>query len=119
MTVDADALRIGQVLGNLLSNAAKFSTPGTEIDVRVRRIEPGWVEIAISDHGPGIEPHHHPQLFKKFFQADGSDSRRADGTGLGLAIVKALVEAHGGQVGFTSQPGQGSTFYFRLPIAPA
>lgn len=115
--VNADALRIGQVLGNLLSNAAKFSRSGADVDVRVRCIEPGWVEIAISDQGPGIEPRHHGQLFKKFFQADGSDSRRADGTGLGLAIVKALVEAHGGQVGFTSYPGQGSVFYFRLPVA--
>jgi len=115
--VTVDPLRIGQVLGNLLSNAAKFSPAGAVVEVSVRRNGADSVEIAVRDHGAGIEPRFHGQLFQKFVQVDASDSRRTSGSGLGLAIVKALVEAHHGSVHFESQVGQGSRFSFQLPIA--
>lgn len=114
--VNADPLRIGQVLGNLLSNAAKFSRPGGIVEISVRRGGPGEVEVAVRDHGAGIDPVFQPHVFDKFAQGDSSSTRHSSGTGLGLAIVKALVEAHQGHVGFDSQQGVGSTFYFRLAI---
>jgi signal transduction histidine kinase len=114
--VEIDPLRIGQVMANLLSNAAKFSPTGACIEIRVHRNDIHTVEVAVSDHGPGIAPEFESRLFEKFAQGDASNTRNVGGTGLGLAIVKALVEAHGGEVGFATRPGEGSTFFFRLPV---
>ncbi|MBU1190208.1 MAG: HAMP domain-containing histidine kinase [Gammaproteobacteria bacterium] len=113
----ADAFRINQVMGNLLSNAAKFSPPGEVVDILVRKVAGDQIEIAIRDNGPGIDPQFRSQLFHKFTQLDGGNTRQVSGTGLGLAIAKALVEAHGGRVDFVSDPGRGSTFFFHLPVA--
>jgi two-component system sensor histidine kinase BaeS len=78
----------------------------------------GQVAVAVQDTGAGIAPEHLPFVFDRFYRADASRARQTGGAGLGLAIVKQLVLAHGGTVDVTSEPGQGSTFTFTLPIEP-
>ena len=110
---NVDENRIMQVLANLLSNATKFSAPGSEVVLRVSR-ESGAVRFAVTDEGSGIPKDKQSQLFDRFFQVDASDSRSKRGTGLGLAIVKAIVERHGSQIQVESDVGKGSTFCFDL-----
>jgi signal transduction histidine kinase/DNA-binding response OmpR family regulator len=113
-----DPNRITQVVTNLLSNAIKFSAAGGRIDVTVENWE-GLVRVGVRDHGEGIAAENLPKLFQKFTQIDSTSTRRAGGTGLGLVICKGIVEQHGGQISVLSAPGDGSTFYFTLPPAPA
>jgi PAS domain S-box-containing protein len=113
--VDVDMMRLQQVLTNLLSNAAKFSSPGGLVEVRVRADE-GSVRIEVRDFGKGIDPQFHKRIFQKFSQADSSDTRSQGGTGLGLAISRELIERMHGTIDFTSRPGKGATFFFELPI---
>jgi PAS domain S-box-containing protein len=110
----ADPDRLMQVFTNLLSNAAKFSPQGETVTVRVAR-DQDIVRVAIADRGPGIPDEFKNRIFQKFAQADTSDSRAKSGTGLGLSIVKAIVEKFGGDIGFESAPGKGTTFYIDLP----
>jgi signal transduction histidine kinase len=112
--VHVDGMRLQQVLANLLSNAAKFSPDGSAVEVTVSD-QAGRVRVSVHDHGPGIPEEFKARIFQKFSQADASDSRHKGGTGLGLAITKELVERMGGTVGFASQAGAGSTFWFELP----
>ncbi len=115
-TVHGDAIRLQQVMANMIGNAIKFTPRGGRIDVRLeRKGEQG--EIAISDTGFGIRPDVLPHLFAKFVQADSSVTRAHGGLGLGLAIVRHLVEAHGGQVSAESRgAGMGATFRVTLPL---
>ena len=123
--VRADAMRVRQVLLNLLANAAKFTDNGT-ITLRAQpveavgphsgRLEP-FVEISIIDTGFGIAPEDLPKLFEPFSQVDASATRKAGGTGLGLSICRQLVELHNGRIWVESEEGQGSTFTFILPVA--
>jgi signal transduction histidine kinase len=113
--VEVDPERIGQVLRNLLSNAMAHTPQGGQIAVSARAGD-GAVSVAVSDTGEGIPAEHLPYVFDRFYRADKSRARETGGAGLGLAIVKQLVLAHGGTVSVTSQPGQGSTFTFTLPI---
>jgi signal transduction histidine kinase len=101
-------------LTNLLSNATKFSPRGGTVQVRLTH-EDGRVRVTVSDQGPGIPEEFRARIFQKFAQADASDSRQRGGTGLGLSIARALVEKMGGRIGFDTETGQGTMFYFDLP----
>jgi signal transduction histidine kinase len=109
-----DPARIRQALGNLVANALKFTPPGGAVTVSVRP-RGSWVDLVVSDTGPGIAAEHLPHLFDRFYRADPSRSRSTGGSGLGLAITKHLVEAHSGQVSVISTVGRGSTFGLALP----
>ncbi len=112
--VEADADRLMQVVTNLLSNAAKFSPTGSTVVVEVGQYD-GRVRVSVCDEGPGIPEEYQALIFEKFAQVDASSSRQKEGTGLGLSISKAIIEMHGGQIGFETEVGRGTTFYFDLP----
>jgi signal transduction histidine kinase len=114
--VFADEQRVTQILINLVNNAIKFTPDGGTIRVKARR-EDSQVHVSVEDTGIGIATHDLDKLFKPFSQLDMSDTRIAGGTGLGLSITKALVEAHGGRIGVSSEPAKGTCFWFTLPIA--
>ncbi len=111
--VDRD--RMMQVLANLMSNAAKFSPRDSRVEIAAARHEDGRVRVSISDYGAGIPEGFKVRIFQPFTQSDSSDTRSKGGTGLGLAITRAIIERHGGQIGFISREGVGSTFYVELP----
>lgn len=113
----ADRDRVSQVLINLLANAIKFSPPRSEIVITVEN-QRDAVKFSVKDQGPGIPPEGQGKLFMKFQQLDSSDTRPHSGSGLGLAISKTIVELHGGTIGVMSEPAQGSTFWFTLPLVP-
>jgi PAS domain S-box-containing protein len=110
-----DPTRVRQVLLNLLGNALKF-TPNGSVHLEVRRSRAEQLKISVTDSGPGIAPELQSALFERFTQADSSTTRRYGGTGLGLAISKRLAELMGGRMGFTSEVGVGSTFWFTLSL---
>jgi signal transduction histidine kinase len=115
--LQADPDRLVQALVNLLSNALKFAPRKSVVTIGA---EPsplrGTIRFWVHDRGRGIAPDQLPKLFQKFQQLDGQGASRVPGTGLGLAITKALVEQHDGRVGVTSSPGEGTTFFFTLPL---
>jgi signal transduction histidine kinase len=112
----ADAMRLKQILLNLLGNACKFTKEG-EVALRVRKVADGrdWVELAVADTGIGMTAEQQAKLFQDFTQADSLTARRYGGTGLGLAITRKLARMMGGDVTVTSEPGKGSVFTVRLP----
>jgi signal transduction histidine kinase/ActR/RegA family two-component response regulator len=117
--VNGDAVRLQQVIWNLLANSVKFTPDGGRVDVSVERAGAN-IELNIVDTGQGIDPKFLPHVFERFRQADGAPSRRHGGLGLGLAIVRQLVELHGGTVHAASAgPGRGATFTVRLPALAA
>lgn len=110
--IHADQGRILQLLGNLLSNAIRLTTPRGQIDIRAARVD-DMVELSISDTGPGIAPQDLPHVFERFWQG----RREARGSaGLGLAIGKGIVEGHGGRMWVESVVGRGTTFSFTVPM---
>ncbi|MFO1328931.1 MAG: ATP-binding protein [Rubrivivax sp.] len=109
-----DALRVQQVLSNLLSNALKFTERGG-VSVSVTPATDA-VRVTVVDSGIGIDPEFLPHLYEAFRQADGSISRRFGGSGLGLSIARALCDAMGGRIDVASRPGRGTTFWFELPL---
>ena len=116
LAVRADPERIHQILTNLLTNAISYSPGGGEIRVGARQ-DGDRVRVEIADHGIGMDADDQERAFDRFFRAKSGRALREQGSGLGLAIVKDLVEAHGGAVGVSSEPGVGSTFWFTLPAA--
>ena len=112
--VNGDSLRLAQVLTNLLSNAAKFSPKKGIVKVELSRRDNEFV-VSVSDMGAGVPNAFHDHIFDRFTQADSTDTRKKGGTGLGLNISKAIVEKHGGTIGFDSEEGSGSSFFFTLP----
>lgn len=115
--IEADRLRIRQVLVNLLSNAIKFTPEQGRIRLEAR-VHDRFVVISVMDTGIGIPAEEHDFIFDKFHQVGNTTLGVREGTGLGLAITKRLVEQHGGTIRVDSQPGQGSTFFVTLPVTP-
>jgi PAS domain S-box-containing protein len=116
--VDADPTRLGQVVGNLLANAVRFSEPGGRVEVRLSREEGGRALLAVRDQGVGFPPELGLRLFQPFLQAETSLHRTRGGLGLGLSLVKGLAELHGGTAQAHSDgPGRGAEFQVRLPLA--
>ncbi len=114
--VMADPKRLRQVLDNLISNAVKFSPPGSQVNLSVRAEGDFW-RIAVSDHGPGLTAEDRARLFQHFARLSAQPTGGEKSTGLGLAIVRQVVLAHGGQIDVESTPGLGATFWFTLPAA--
>jgi signal transduction histidine kinase len=115
--IHADAMRVEQVLVNLLSNAAKYSSPSTEIVVEVMEY-PDGVEFAVTNHGSGLSAEDTAKVFSRFYRSK-QHVGRAEGLGLGLYIAKGLVDAHGGRMWVDSEPGRYASFRFTLPRADA
>jgi signal transduction histidine kinase len=109
-----DGRRLTQVLINLVGNAIKFTDAG-EVAIKAEANN-GLFCVSVRDTGPGISPADQTKLFQEFQQADDAITRKKGGTGLGLAISKRIIEMHGGRIWVESQPGQGSTFTFTLPV---
>jgi NtrC-family two-component system sensor histidine kinase KinB len=116
--VNAEPDRIRQVLVNLVTNAHEYCPEGASISVTARRVG-DEVEIAVGDDGPGIPKPQADHIFDRFTRGDAGLTQRVGGTGLGLAISKSLVELHGGAIGVSSTPGEGSTFRIVLPVLSA
>ncbi len=116
--VEADPERLAQVLRNLLANALQHTPNCGRIDVTLALAEPGAV-VSVRDTGQGIEAAQLPNVFERFWRADGSRARATGGAGLGLAIVRQLVESHGGRVSVESRAGEGACFNVWLPLAAA
>ncbi len=115
-----DPTRIKQILFNLIGNSIKFTKNGSVgVQIAIHPDKPRFLHIRVQDTGIGIPSEKHDVLFQKFTQADGSVTRNYGGTGLGLAIVKHLIEHMGGHIGFESQVGVGTIFYFSIPYDPA
>jgi two-component system sensor histidine kinase KdpD len=113
--VPMDLGRISEVVLQLLENAAKYSPDDSSIYITAE-VRNRMLMTSVADRGPGIDDFEQGLIFEKFYR--GRNQRlQVQGTGMGLAIAKAIVEAHGGQIGVTSQPGHGSVFYFTLPVA--
>jgi signal transduction histidine kinase len=113
LIIQSDPARLAQVFDNLLTNATKYA-PGSPIEIVLDRPE-ALARISVIDHGPGIPPEHMPNLFKRFFRVPGQNTS-IRGTGLGLYICRQIVQAHGGEITVSSQPGKGTTFYIHLPV---
>jgi two-component system OmpR family sensor kinase len=129
-----DEARLRQVLGNLMSNARRYTPPGSPITVRVA-VEGSDAVLDVIDQGPGLAPEHARRVFERFYRADPSRTRggaggsgspgskpgtdAGAGSGLGLSIVAALVAAHGGRVEVRTELGKGATFSVRLPLPPS
>jgi signal transduction histidine kinase len=116
LTTCVDSYHLERILTNLLSNALKYSDPGSEVLLRTE-LRDGEVRVSIQDQGHGILPEDLPHLFDRFYRAKGV--RKMEGLGLGLYITRMLVEAQGGRIWVESKQGQGSTFTFALPASDA
>ncbi len=113
--VKVDSRLLAEALANLVDNAAKYSPPGSEV-VLCASVEAGALTVSVRDEGPGLPPHELSRIFDKFYRGTSRSVKQRDGTGMGLAIARGMVEAHGGRIWVESTPGQGATFFFRLPV---
>ena len=114
--VMADENALNSVISNLVENSIKYSREKAEIEVHLEVLSNGQACISVNDHGPGILAEYQPYIFDRFYRVSGSDAQEVYGHGIGLYLTKMLVEAMGGKIRVDSQPGQGSQFYFTLPL---
>ena len=116
--VFADREKIAHIIGNLLGNAIEFTPPGGTVWLRAAEFTgvTHSLLVEVGDTGPGIAPEHHDLIFREFAQVDSTASRPHHGTGLGLTIARKLVELHGGRIWVESELGQGSRFFFTVPL---
>jgi two-component system, OmpR family, heavy metal sensor histidine kinase CusS len=112
--IDADPVLFRRAIGNLVENALRFTPDAGVISIAIRRCD-GSVEVSVQDNGSGIEPHHLPRVFDRFYRAD--QARSSHGSGLGLALVKSIATLHGGSATIASQPGNGTTVTLAFPAA--
>ncbi len=115
--VDVDSEQLLRALGNLVSNALRYTSAGQRVTLRAEPA-PGGVALIVADTGRGIPAEHLPNIFERFYRADESRQRDTGGSGLGLAIVRSIVAAHGGQIAVASALGEGTTFTVTLPAGP-
>jgi signal transduction histidine kinase len=115
VVVDADAVRMGQAIDNLISNAIKFTPENGRVDVTLAQDE--RVTLTVADTGMGMTPADLDRLFERFFRSDSAQAEQIQGSGLGLPIVKAIVDAHDGTITVTSEPRVGTSFVISLPLA--
>jgi two-component system, OmpR family, phosphate regulon sensor histidine kinase PhoR len=114
--VHVDSLKLGQVFENLVGNALKYTPRGSRVDIAVRIHPSDTLEVCVRDDGPGIPAEDLPHIFERFYRVDKGRSREKGGTGLGLSIVKHIVQLHGGRVWAESRAGEGTAFFFTLPV---
>ena len=124
-SVMADPIKLRQAVLNLLGNAMKFTPAGGEVVIGARKTDMGslhsdryFAEIFVKDNGIGIPTDQQEKVFERFYQVQSNGTRFKPGLGIGLALVKFIAEAHGGGVALDSKPGEGSTFYMRIPMIP-
>ena len=113
--LDADEVKLGIALSNLVKNAVQFTEPGGNVTVKVEE-EDGYIKVSVIDDGIGITSKDLPRVFERFFQAESHLTRHYGGMGLGLAVAKAMIEIHNGRIWVESEEGKGSTFIFLLPV---
>ncbi|HEX4139371.1 MAG TPA: ATP-binding protein [Candidatus Methylacidiphilales bacterium] len=113
--VDADAIRLEQVVLNLLDNAVAYSNPPRKVEL-FGGVRDGMMEVRVTDNGIGIPPGDLPHIFERFYRVDKARSRSSGGTGLGLSIVKQILQLHGGSVRAESELGKGTSIILRLPL---
>ncbi len=113
--LDADEVKLGIALSNLVKNAVQFTEPGGNVTVHVEE-EDGYLKVSVIDDGIGITSKDLPRVFERFFQAESHLTRHYGGMGLGLAVAKAMIEIHNGRIWAESEEGKGSTFIFLLPV---
>jgi two-component system sensor histidine kinase ResE len=115
--IRGDFDRLEQVMNNLLDNAFRHTPGGGSVKVACRDLQPGTLQVTVSDTGPGIPVTDLPHLFERFYRGENSNGAARKGYGLGLAISREIVRAHGGEIWATSEAGNGTTFVFTLPTA--
>ncbi|MBA3827031.1 MAG: ATP-binding protein, partial [Ktedonobacterales bacterium] len=115
LLIAGDAVRLEQILTNLLTNASKYAADSPQIVVRLRQVAQD-AEIEVQDQGPGIAATDLPQLFQRFHQVQAEATAAHTGLGLGLFLTRELVVAHGGDITVRSQVGQGTTFTLHFPL---